>query len=50
MLVNSQDPPDGRNIPRLYVEILSEAELAESVGFDSVFVPGYKAKGGHEVP
>lgn len=39
MLVNTQDPPDGRNIPRLYEEVLAEAELAERVGFDSVFVP-----------
>jgi probable F420-dependent oxidoreductase len=39
MLVNTQDPPDGRHIPRLYQEILEEAELAESLGFDSVFVP-----------
>lgn len=39
ILVNTQDPPDGKNIPRLYQEILREAELAESVGFDSVFVP-----------
>jgi probable F420-dependent oxidoreductase len=39
MLVNTQDPPDGRNLPRLYDEILREAELAEQVGFDSVFVP-----------
>lgn len=39
MLVNTQDPPDGRNIPRLYQEVLREAELAEQVGFDSVFVP-----------
>jgi len=39
MLVNTQDPPDGRNIPRLYQEVLREAELAEKVGFDSVFVP-----------
>lgn len=39
MLVNTQDPPDAKNMPRLYQEILREAELAESVGFDSVFVP-----------
>lgn len=39
MLVNTQDPPDGKNIPRLYQEVLAEAELAEAVGFDSVFVP-----------
>jgi probable F420-dependent oxidoreductase len=39
MLVNTQDPPDGRNIARLYQEILREAELAEQVGFDSIFVP-----------
>ncbi len=39
MLVNTQDPPDGRNIARLYEEVLRESELAESVGFDSVFVP-----------
>ncbi len=39
MLVNTQDPPDGRNMPQLYKEILREAELAEEFGFDSVFVP-----------
>lgn len=39
MLVNTQDPPDGNNIPRLYEEVLQEAELAEQCGFDSVFVP-----------
>ncbi len=39
MLVNTQDPPDGRNIPRLYAETLREAVLAEEAGFDSVFVP-----------
>jgi probable F420-dependent oxidoreductase len=39
MLVNTQAPPDGSTIPRLYQEILREAELAEEVGFDSVFVP-----------
>ncbi len=39
MLVNTQNPPEGRNIPQLYEEILAEAELAEAVGFDSVFVP-----------
>lgn len=39
MLINSQDPPDGSNIPRLYEEIIKEAELAEAVGFDSMFVP-----------
>jgi probable F420-dependent oxidoreductase len=39
MLVNTQDPPDGRNIPRLYPEIFQEAELAEELGFDSLFVP-----------
>lgn len=39
MLVNTQAPPDGRSIPRLYQEILREAELAEELGFDSVFVP-----------
>jgi probable F420-dependent oxidoreductase len=39
MLVNTQDPPDGKNIPQLYKEILREAELAEEFGFDSVFVP-----------
>ncbi len=39
MLVNTQDPPEGRTIPRLYEEIFREAELAEKVGFDSVFVP-----------
>src|SRR3974377_1529880 len=39
MLVNTQDPPDGRNLPRLYQEVLAEAGLAEAVGFDSVFVP-----------
>jgi hypothetical protein len=50
MLVNTQDPPDGSNIPRRYEEILKETELAEAVGFDSVFVSGNKAKGGQEVP
>jgi alkanesulfonate monooxygenase SsuD/methylene tetrahydromethanopterin reductase-like flavin-dependent oxidoreductase (luciferase family) len=39
MLVNTQDPPDGKNIAQLYQEVLREAELAEQVGFDSVFVP-----------
>src|SRR5690242_19831310 len=39
MLVNTQDPPEGRNIAGLYQEVLKEAELAEKVGFDSVFVP-----------
>lgn len=39
MLVNTQDPPDGRNIAGLYEEVLREAELAEAVGFDAVFVP-----------
>jgi probable F420-dependent oxidoreductase len=39
MLVNTQDHPDGRQIPRLYGEVLREAKLAEDVGFDSVFVP-----------
>lgn len=39
MLVNTQDPPDGARIPQLYEEILEEAQLAEAVGFDAVFVP-----------
>jgi probable F420-dependent oxidoreductase len=39
MLVNTQDPPDGARIAALYDEILEEAELAEAVGFDAVFVP-----------
>lgn len=39
ILINTQDPPDGRNIQSLYQEIFQEAELAEDVGFDSVFVP-----------
>jgi len=39
MLINTQDPPDGRNIQHLYQEIFREAELAEEMGFDSVFVP-----------
>ena len=39
MLVNTQAPPDGKNIPCLYQEILREAELAEQVGFDAVYVP-----------
>jgi probable F420-dependent oxidoreductase len=39
MLVNTQDPPGGHNIAGLYEDVLREAELAEAVGFDSVFVP-----------
>ncbi len=39
MLVNTQDPPDGARIAALYDEILEEAELAEAMGFDAVFVP-----------
>lgn len=39
MLVNTQDPPAGRNVAQLYQEVLREAELAEAVGVDAVFVP-----------
>jgi probable F420-dependent oxidoreductase len=39
LLVNTQDPPSGKNIARLYQEILWEAEAAEAAGFDSIFVP-----------
>jgi alkanesulfonate monooxygenase SsuD/methylene tetrahydromethanopterin reductase-like flavin-dependent oxidoreductase (luciferase family) len=38
-LFNTQAPPDGAGIPRLYQEIFREAEVAEEVGFDSVFLP-----------
>ena len=33
MLVNTQDPPDGNNIPRLYEEVLQEAERAAGVAW-----------------
>lgn len=39
MLVNTQAPPNGEGIPQLYQEIFAEAELAEEVGFDGVFLP-----------
>jgi len=39
ILMNTQAPPDGATIPQLYQEIFREAELAEEVGFDSVFLP-----------
>ena len=39
MLVNTQAPPDGRRIPQLYEEILAEAELADELGFDGIYVP-----------
>jgi probable F420-dependent oxidoreductase len=39
MLVNTQDPPDGARLPRLYQEILDEAALAEEAGFDTILVP-----------
>lgn len=39
MLVNTQNPPAGENMPRLYDEILAEAELADKVGFDLLTVP-----------
>ena len=39
MLVNTQAPPDGSWIPRLYQEVLAEAALAEEVGFEVVLVP-----------
>jgi probable F420-dependent oxidoreductase len=39
MLVNTQAPPDGREIPRLYQEILAESAHAEAAGFEIVLVP-----------
>lgn len=45
MLVNTQNPPAGENMPRLYDEVLAEAELADAVGFDLVCVPEH-----HMVP
>jgi alkanesulfonate monooxygenase SsuD/methylene tetrahydromethanopterin reductase-like flavin-dependent oxidoreductase (luciferase family) len=39
ILFNTQAPPDGAGIPKLYQEIFREADLAEEVGFDSVYLP-----------
>lgn len=45
MLVNTQCPPDGSGMPRLYDEVLAEAELADEVGFNLLTVPEH-----HMVP
>lgn len=45
MLVNTQCPPDGSGMPRLYNEVLTEAQLADEVGFDLLTVPEH-----HMVP
>lgn len=39
MLVNTQSPPDGAGMPKLYNEVLAEAELADEVGFNLLCVP-----------
>ena len=44
MVLNTQAPPDGRCIPQLYEEILAEAELADAVGFDGIYVPEHHMK------
>jgi alkanesulfonate monooxygenase SsuD/methylene tetrahydromethanopterin reductase-like flavin-dependent oxidoreductase (luciferase family) len=34
-----QDPPDARNVVQRWEQLLEAAQLAESVGFDGVFIP-----------
>jgi len=40
-----QDPPNAENLPRLYDEVFTQAELAEDVGFDAFFLPEH-----HQMP
>jgi alkanesulfonate monooxygenase SsuD/methylene tetrahydromethanopterin reductase-like flavin-dependent oxidoreductase (luciferase family) len=37
--LNTQAPPDGHELPRVYAELFETVEVAESVGFDSCFLP-----------
>lgn len=37
--LNTQSPPDGRDLPRVYDELLETVQVAERAGFDFCFIP-----------
>lgn len=37
--LNTQAPPDGRELPRVYAELLETVQVAEAAGFDWCFIP-----------
>lgn len=45
LLLFPQDPPDARNLPAVYDQVLEQAQVAEEYGFDSCFVPEH-----HQMP
>ena len=45
LIFTLQDPPNAEHMQRLYDEVLEQAELAESLGFEAFFVPEH-----HQMP